>query len=116
MEKLIKLKKVKIADKLRNALWFSTFLTIIVGLVGLLSWYQQNKQVDYILSYHIPQEKIIFKFEDSFNYFVDDFNEFININNNVLREKLYKQLSVRIANIQDLVKQINDRNSRYHLS
>ncbi|KAE9529818.1 ATP-binding protein [Testudinibacter aquarius] len=115
MEKLIKLKKVKIADKLRNALWFSTFLTIIVGLVGLLSWYQQNKQVDYILSYHIPQEKIIFKFEDSFNYFVDDFNEFININNNVLREKLYKQLSVRIVNIQDLVKKINDRNSRDNL-
>lgn len=110
-----KMKKNKIADKLRSALWFSTFLTILVGLVGLLSWYQQNRQVNYILSDYLPQEKIVFKLEDNFNYFINDFNEFSNLTSNVLRAQFYEQLSDRIEKIQDLVIQINDINSRKKL-
>ncbi|KGQ69556.1 hypothetical protein OA57_11115 [Chelonobacter oris] len=115
MKILNKKPESKIVDKLRQALRFSTILTIIVGLTGLLSWYQQNRQVNYILENYLPQDKLIFKLEDGFNAFINDFNHLTNVNSNISRTKIHQKLLDKVNNIQYLAGNISDEDSKIRL-
>ncbi|EIJ70466.1 ATP-binding protein [Pasteurella bettyae] len=98
------MKKTSISRILKNAFSISLFFTLVIGLVSLFSWYQQHKQVNYILEDYFPKTNLALKLEDNVNTLLSELERFSELKNNVIRQSMFKQLNKQLEEIeQDVV-------------
>ncbi|WP_244298043.1 ATP-binding protein [Actinobacillus vicugnae] len=97
---LEKMKKTTITQVLKNAFAMSLMLSVILGIVSLFSWYQQHKQVNYILDDYFPKTRLALKLEDNVATFLNELDRFAAVKNNMSRQTMFKQLNGQLEQIE----------------
>ncbi|TDQ57404.1 two-component system phosphoglycerate transport system sensor histidine kinase PgtB [Mesocricetibacter intestinalis] len=100
--------KKRITHILRYAFAVGLFFTFLIGVVSLLSWYQQTKQVNYILQDYFPKTNLILKLEEDINGFISELDRFALIKNNSARQQAFKQLNLQLSDIENLIARLSD--------
>ncbi|MDG2957983.1 ATP-binding protein [Exercitatus varius] len=92
--------KSGIIKTLKNALNMGLLFTCIIGAVSLISWYQQHKQVNYILNDYFPKTNLALKLDDNVNSFINELDRFAAVKNNPTRQTMFKQLNLQLIEIE----------------
>ena len=92
--------KSGIIKTLKNALNMGLLFTCIIGAVSLISWYQQHKQVNYILNDYFPKTNLALKLDDNVNSFINELDRFSAVKNNPVRQTMFKQLNLQLIEIE----------------
>ena len=92
--------KSGIIKTLKNALNMGLLFTCIIGAVSLISWYQQYKQVNYILNDYFPKTNLALKLDDNVNSFINELDRFAAVKNNPTRQTMFKQLNLQLIEIE----------------
>lgn len=103
-----KMKKKNITQVLKQAFAMSLMLSVILGIVSLLSWYQQHKQVNYILDDYFPKTHLALKLEDNVAAFVNELDRFAAVKNNMNRQTMFKQLNGQLEQIEQDALMLSD--------
>lgn len=102
------MKKKNITQVLKQAFAMSLMLSVILGIVSLLSWYQQHKQVNYILDDYFPKTHLALKLEDNVAVFVNELDRFAAVKNNMNRQTMFKQLNGQLEQIEQDALMLSD--------
>ncbi|WP_026313287.1 ATP-binding protein [Actinobacillus capsulatus] len=102
------MKKKNITQVLKQAFAMSLMLSMILGIVSLLSWYQQHKQVNYILDDYFPKTHLALKLEDNVAAFVNELERFAAVKNNMNRQTMLKQLNGQLEQIEQDALMLSD--------
>lgn len=92
--------KSGIIKTLKNALNMGLLFTCIIGAFSLISWYQQHKQVNYILNDYFPKTNLALKLDDNVNSFINELDRFAAVKNNPARQTMFKQLNLQLSEIK----------------
>lgn len=103
-----RMKKNSITQVLKHAFAMSLMLSVILGIVSLFSWYQQHKQVNYILDDYFPKTHLALKLEDNVATFVNELDRFAAVKNNMSRQTMFKQLNGQLGQIEQDVLVLSD--------
>ncbi|MDD0823372.1 ATP-binding protein [Mannheimia sp. AT1] len=93
-------KTVSITQILKKAFSMSLILSMLIGIVSIYSWYQQNKQVNYILDDYFPKTNLALKLEGRVSDFLDELDRFAALKSNINRQIMFKQLNKQLDKIE----------------
>lgn len=102
------MKKTSITQVLKHAFAMSLMLSVVLGIVSLFSWYQQHKQVNYILDDYFPKTHLALKLEDNVAAFVNELDRFAAVKNNMNRQTMFKQLNGQLEQIEQDALMLSD--------
>lgn len=94
-----------IITTLKRAFAIGLLFMSLISLIGLLAWYQQSRQVNYLLDEYLPQIHLERRLEEHLGRFINELNQFSLIHEASLQPLYFRQLNQQLDSIEQMVAQ-----------
>lgn len=106
--------KKSIITTLKRAFAIGLLFMSSISLIGLLAWYQQTRQVNYLLDDYLPQIYLERRLEEHLSRFINELNNFSLIHEATLQPLYFRQLNQQLDSIEKMVTQLHTESVPLH--
>lgn len=106
--------KKPIITILKRAFAIGLIFMSLISLIGLLSWYQQTKQVNYLLDDYLPEIHLERRLEEHLGQFINELNNFSLIHEATLQPFYFRRLNQQLDNIEKMLIQLYTEDVSFH--
>ncbi|WP_249961039.1 ATP-binding protein [Histophilus somni] len=97
--------KNSIITTLKKAFTIGLLFMSMISIIGLFSWYQQVRQVNYLLDDYLSQIHLQRRLEEHIGLFINDLNKFSLLDQAKFQPQFFRQLNQQLNDIETMVDQ-----------
>lgn len=95
--------KKPIITTLKRAFAIGLLFMSLISLIGLLAWYQQARQINYLLDDYLPQIHLERQLEEQIGLFINELHNFGLVREASLQPRYFRHLNQQLDQIEELV-------------